>query len=180
MMNTQPRTKLSRVSRAETLIRATLSELLEEKYFNNITVQEIAERAHLNRATFYAHFADKYELLEEMMRARYRERLSALHRQSETTVPNFIEAIALATFEHIASQECRINAELHPRLERALQDELYLFVLPASGQAAAFVVSSALMRAAIQWRANGCRQSVAEIAHRIVTVLSDGVVAPAA
>ena len=46
----------------ETIIDA-FWQLLEEKPFNKITVQNIVERCHLNRNTFYYHFQDKYELL---------------------------------------------------------------------------------------------------------------------
>ena len=37
--------------------------LLEEKEFQNITVNEIVERADLNRGTFYLHFVDKYDMM---------------------------------------------------------------------------------------------------------------------
>ena len=37
--------------------------MLSEKKFENITVNEIAERANVRRATFYKHFADKYDFL---------------------------------------------------------------------------------------------------------------------
>ena len=47
----------------ETIIDA-FWQLLEEKPFNKITVQNIVERCHLNRNTFYYHFQDIYDLVE--------------------------------------------------------------------------------------------------------------------
>jgi AcrR family transcriptional regulator len=44
------------------LLQDTLIALLAEKRFEMITVGEIAERAMVNRATFYRHYQDKYEL----------------------------------------------------------------------------------------------------------------------
>ncbi|MDD9150622.1 TetR/AcrR family transcriptional regulator [Sporolactobacillus sp. CQH2019] len=37
--------------------------LLNEKGFNQLTVRDIANRADINRATFYQHYSDKYELI---------------------------------------------------------------------------------------------------------------------
>jgi len=37
--------------------------LMQEKEFQNITVNEIVERADINRGTFYLHFVDKYDMM---------------------------------------------------------------------------------------------------------------------
>jgi AcrR family transcriptional regulator len=44
-----------------------LQTLLLEKEFERVSVQDIAERATLNRATFYDHYPDKFALLECMI-----------------------------------------------------------------------------------------------------------------
>lgn len=44
-----------------------LLELMEEKDYKKITVREISEKSTLNRATFYLHYYDKDELLEQML-----------------------------------------------------------------------------------------------------------------
>lgn len=48
------------------LIQAFLK-LLEEKRFENITVNEICDLAMVRRATFYKHFGDKYEFFTFMI-----------------------------------------------------------------------------------------------------------------
>lgn len=40
--------------------------LLEEKDFTKITVQDILDKALINRSTFYKHYTDKYQLAESM------------------------------------------------------------------------------------------------------------------
>ena len=51
-----------RVRRTHVLIKQALLDLCEEKGFRAITVGDIAERAMVNRVTFYRHYRDKYEL----------------------------------------------------------------------------------------------------------------------
>ena len=44
-----------------------LAELLMEKELHKITVQEIADKADVNRVTFYKHYMDVYDLYENRM-----------------------------------------------------------------------------------------------------------------
>jgi AcrR family transcriptional regulator len=64
-----------RVKRTRNLIQQAFLELLTEKDFHSISVQDITERAEVNRATFYAHFADKFALLDESIRLSFRQEL---------------------------------------------------------------------------------------------------------
>lgn len=52
-----------RISRTRMALRAALMELIDEKRFEDITVEEIAARANVARPTFYSHFRDKEDLL---------------------------------------------------------------------------------------------------------------------
>lgn len=52
--------------RSKRLLREAFSELVVEKGFEKVTVRQVAERADLNRSTFYAHYADLYELADEL------------------------------------------------------------------------------------------------------------------
>jgi AcrR family transcriptional regulator len=54
-----------RVRRTRKLIQQAFRELTVEKGFSTITVQDIADRAMVNRSTFYRHYLDKYDLLEK-------------------------------------------------------------------------------------------------------------------
>ncbi len=47
-----------RVRRTRELLQGALRKLLDQKRFDDITVQDITEAATLNRATFYAHYPD--------------------------------------------------------------------------------------------------------------------------
>jgi AcrR family transcriptional regulator len=51
-----------RVRRTHELLQEALIELAAERGFDAITVGDIARRAGVNRATFYRHYQDKYDL----------------------------------------------------------------------------------------------------------------------
>jgi AcrR family transcriptional regulator len=54
-----------RVDRTRHALKEALYELLKEKSYEEVTVEEITERANLGRTTFYLHYKDKEELLLE-------------------------------------------------------------------------------------------------------------------
>ncbi len=56
-----------RVQRTRKLLQRALLEATTERGFAHVTVRDIAERAMVNRATFYRHYEDKYDLLAQYM-----------------------------------------------------------------------------------------------------------------
>jgi AcrR family transcriptional regulator len=63
---TQSKTDL-RVIRTRKLIMDSFMELSAKKEFKDITVKDITTEAMINRATFYYHFEDIYDLLEKVL-----------------------------------------------------------------------------------------------------------------
>lgn len=69
-----PEEKLDpRVKRTRKYLKDAFLELLTDKGFHTVTVQDITERAEVNRATFYAHFPDKYALLDYVVHHDFRQ-----------------------------------------------------------------------------------------------------------
>ncbi|WP_124067121.1 TetR/AcrR family transcriptional regulator [Clostridium sp. E02] len=56
-----------RIIKTRRLIRDAFVELLDIKGFSGITISNIADRAMINRSTFYLHYTDKYDLLQQTM-----------------------------------------------------------------------------------------------------------------
>ncbi len=56
-----------RIQRTRQMLRDALITLIQEEPYENISIQEIADRANVNRVTFYLHFRDKRDLLLKSM-----------------------------------------------------------------------------------------------------------------
>ena len=55
-----------RITRSKRALRDALIELMEERSFDGFSVNDLCERADLNRGTFYNHFRDKDDLLAQL------------------------------------------------------------------------------------------------------------------
>ena len=56
-----------RIQKTKQKLRETFTQMLQTKTFDQITVTELCEAAKMSRITFYAHYNDKYDLLEALM-----------------------------------------------------------------------------------------------------------------
>jgi AcrR family transcriptional regulator len=95
-----------RVQRTQQLLEAALLSLIKQKPFDAISVQEIIDRANVGRATFYAHYDNKVDLLasgfeglEQTLKQRQRE---AHSREGNTDERLFAFSYALLAhaYEH--------------------------------------------------------------------------------
>ena len=55
-----------RIRKSQVAMRNAFIELLHQHQLEEITVQQIADLADVNRSTFYTHYYDKYDLLEKL------------------------------------------------------------------------------------------------------------------
>ncbi len=88
-------------------------DLLGEKTFDQISVQDLAERSTLNRATFYDHFTDKFALLEAMIGERFSTLIEARMAGSEPTCEAALKQLILATCDFLA--ETSSGCQKHQR-----------------------------------------------------------------
>jgi len=88
--------------RTRQMLMAAMVELMRQKRYDSITVQEIADQANIGRSTFYAHFTDKDDLL-----------VDGVHRMLASLDTGAPEPInrgqgrlypTLALFDHIGAQ----------------------------------------------------------------------------
>src|SRR6201990_1655606 len=90
-----------RVLRSRQMLMEALLRLLNRKEFDDISIQEIADEATLNRATFYLHYPDKNALLQAMTAARFRD-LTPRRGLSSKNGDAALRAIALGVCDYLA------------------------------------------------------------------------------
>ena len=56
-----------RVKKTQRALMDSFLELLKTKNFSQITVQDLCDRAMVRRSTFYRHYSDKYDLLNQVL-----------------------------------------------------------------------------------------------------------------
>lgn len=56
-----------RIKRTNKLITQAFIKLLRQKSFDKITINDISDEAMINRATFYSHFKDKFDLFDQII-----------------------------------------------------------------------------------------------------------------
>ena len=88
-----------RVKRTQRVIQETFIELVVEVGFGAITVQMLAERAMINRATFYRHYEDIYDLVDKVYNNLIDEYLASV----QTVMPGDPIVTLQRMFEHCAS-----------------------------------------------------------------------------
>jgi AcrR family transcriptional regulator len=56
-----------RIAKSQEAIKKAFIELMGEKHFDKITLQDISDRANVNRRTIYLHYMDKFDLLDKII-----------------------------------------------------------------------------------------------------------------
>ncbi|WP_078433647.1 TetR/AcrR family transcriptional regulator [Metabacillus halosaccharovorans] len=56
-----------RIAKSQEAIKHAFIELINEKHFDKITLQDIADRANVSRRTIYLHYMDKFDLLDKLI-----------------------------------------------------------------------------------------------------------------
>jgi AcrR family transcriptional regulator len=101
LLQTEAETTDPRILRSRRMLMEALLRLLTQKEFEDISIQEIADEATLNRATFYLHYPDKNALLQAMTATRFRD-LVARRGLSFTDCDGALRAIALGVCDYLA------------------------------------------------------------------------------
>jgi AcrR family transcriptional regulator len=110
-----------RIRRTRQLLQDSLRSLLEKKDFDKISVQDIADEATLNRATFYDHYTDKAALLQSMVAIRFQDLLTQRRVSFESCCSTMTGLVAaVCDFLAQAPSSTCAHGQLQPYLESAI------------------------------------------------------------
>ncbi len=172
-----------RVKRTRLLLEQAFMTLLEEKGFQAVTVQDIAERAGVNRATFYAHFADKYALLDHCVEQGFAQEidkrmLNACH----LTLDNLRSLIvAVCEFTRQMNSHCKpaqpqfeslVETQVKGVMHKLLLKWLEQVPLKAAPETAATAASWAIYGLALQWSKDKQPRPVEDYAAEVLPLVA--------
>jgi AcrR family transcriptional regulator len=168
-----------RVIRTRQMLDQAFLELLAEKGFDAISVQDVTMRAGVNRATFYAHFQDKFALLDYSIRESFREEIKTrLLESCHFSMDNLRHLIvAVCEFTRNLSSHCvPAQRQFEPLVEDQIKGQLYeliLMWLKQTGQVnspemSATAASWAIYGLAMQWNREKKNQSAESFADEVL------------
>jgi AcrR family transcriptional regulator len=170
-----------RILRSRRMLMDSLARLLMKKEFEDISVQEIADDATLNRATFYLHYPDKSALLQAMTESRFRD-LIERRGITFTDCNGALRAIALGVCDYLAETtgcpgqlaQIPIEGSIIPVVEDMFKEGLALHGTAPDADAALLATTAAwaVFGAARRWFQTPNRISAEEMAARIETMVS--------
>ena len=186
MSSTFPEEKLDpRVKRTRQLLEQAFLDVVAEKGFQAVSVQDIAEKAGVNRATFYDHFTDKYELLDYSVRQSFRQEIEKRMLNVCTYSVDNLRALIIAVCEYIvtASAHCNppsqqfesvMETQVKTQVQELLQKWLEKLDIDVDPKLASTATSWAIYGLAIQWShdKNKKRPSAEKFAEEVLPLIA--------
>ena len=181
-----PRTK-----RTRQLLLDAFGQLLTEKSFEDITVQDVTDRATVNRATFYAHFEDKYVLAEQSMQAWIQRALTKNLPPGAAFTSENLQLLIQTLCEFLAQMHSHCapsnRKQFDSLLEQEVKQQVYEILLGWLKQdrvvragaepqleLQATMTSWAIYGAALRWSQSKTKESASEFARQALPLMMAG------
>ena len=184
-----------RIVRTKLAIRDALVTLIKEKGFDALTVSDIADRADINRGTFYLHYQDKFDLLEQTETEILQGiqllflQASSLHAGDFNTIDH-LQRLVITLFEYVKERADLMDAFLGlqgnysfiTRIRNMMERNLQLGALPGL-HAEHFLVPQEYLISYIlhahlgvlqAWLVAGCKEPPQEMAQILFRLSFDG------
>jgi AcrR family transcriptional regulator len=175
-----------RILRTRESIRDAMINLIEEVGFESIAIKDIANRANINRGTFYLHYHDKFDLLDQTENEIVEDLKEILIKESNWGIEEYLYAdmplpVIVTIFEYFKSRSrimhailgLKANPSFQGRMRKAIESNLQALGLSIpedntqySVPARYFIsyISAAHMGVIQSWLYAGCQESPEEMA----------------
>ncbi|WP_098745614.1 TetR/AcrR family transcriptional regulator [Paenibacillus sp. EZ-K15] len=183
-----------RILRTKQSIRKAFYELIQEKGYEGITIQDIADRAMINRNTFYLHYQNKPDLLNTCMDELLSELKNAVVLCPINISPfsiAILETVMQTTLEHISHNTSFYNAMLieenriyqfRAKMESIIKDKLNEGYNPAQGNSPLAIsrellleyLVSSFMGIVIWWVKNDLPLPASEVSSQFSRIVAYG------
>lgn len=179
-----------RVVRTKQQIRRALIELLAEKGEGSIAVRELAQRANINRGTFYIHYKDIHDLVSQLMEEAIEKLVAVCKRHPPAQTPRASYPFLTDLFQTLQSDaplfilllgSSGSNAYSN-RLCVAIQENfldgllsVFYSVDPKQRQVASEFIVAGCLHVALHWLKNGTKESPDEMAYLAGRVIMHGI-----
>jgi AcrR family transcriptional regulator len=169
-----------RIRRTRQLLQGALRTLMQSKGFEEISVQDIAEEATVNRATFYDHYADKFALLDALIAGGFHQLIHTREIRFDGSCPAKATAIIQATCDYLAQMraehpECGAKNAFEPLIDAAVTSAIGRVLAGRPGskrppltEIAMTAAAWAIYGAARQWSYTANRPPVSEVVPQIL------------
>ncbi|MTW88023.1 TetR family transcriptional regulator [Virgibacillus dakarensis] len=171
------------------VLKDSIMKLLKEKQISAITVKEICELADINRSTFYAHFCDQFDLLEQIEEELIEDMgmyLSTYNVKKEDDALQMTEKL----IEYFASKQDECQTLLNENSDSSFQKKVMVvthrFIMKnwmevvnhpnkdISEYLSSFIVSGGIQMLKV-WLNNGMDKSPKEMAEIIINLVNTGI-----
>ena len=181
-----PKTKKidPRAARTRILIQEAFLSLASEKSFETITVKDIVERANVNRSTFYAHFDDKYTLLDQLLSEAFTSDISSKFQSDVQLNEDTLKAVivALCNYHEDINTHCNkiyksVSSFMDNKIQHKLQELMALMLTNTANfdiieqenlNLLSIMISASIYGATSYWYNQDKRISAKELSYNIL------------
>jgi AcrR family transcriptional regulator len=178
-----------RVKRTRRMIESAFAKLLNEKSFDELTVQDITQEAVVNRSTFYAHYSDKYALLDHTMHESFARLLRGRLPENAGFAAANVKSLIVTVCEFLSemSGQCkRMQRQFEPLVEKQIKEIVREIILEwlieekgsrgsgVSPEISATVASWSIYGAALQWSRGKRKPTAEEFAAQLLPLVMAG------
>ena len=172
-----------RVTRTRNLLEQAFMEVVAEKGFQSVSVQDITDKAGVNRATFYAHFPDKYALLDHSIRMQFRQELEKRTLNVCTFSMENLRALIVTVCEFIltASSHCNppssqfeslMETQVKTQIQELVQNWIEKLRTNIEPNLAATAASWAIYGLALEWSRDRKHPPVDTFAEQVLPLIA--------